>query len=76
MRLWRLNLNLNLFHCFRSDQPCAVKAGPLPPSINTAQKCCHEMDEIEGEQPHCNFPINEGDARDAAAPSRYLTHRD
>jgi hypothetical protein len=37
--------------------------------MNTAQKCCHETDKIEGEQPNCHFTINEVDAGDAA-PSR------
>jgi hypothetical protein len=23
--------------CLRSNEPCAVKAGPLPPNVNTAQ---------------------------------------
>jgi hypothetical protein len=30
--------------CLRSNEPCAVIAGPLPPKCEYCPKCCHEMD--------------------------------
>jgi hypothetical protein len=53
-------LKLNLNFLFK------VVAGPPPPNVNTAPKCCHEMVKIEGEYPNCHFTINEGDAGYAA----------
>jgi hypothetical protein len=74
-----LNFNLN-FLFERSHKPCAVKAGPLPPIMNTAQnaaytapdceycpECCHEQAKIEGGQSDRHFTVNEGDAGDAAS---------
>ena len=47
-------------------QSCTVKAGPMPPVVNTIQNVAIKMGKIEGTQPQYPFTINKVNAEDAA----------
>jgi hypothetical protein len=64
-----LNATLNLNFLFKVHWTMCGYSWTTAPKCEYCPECCHEMDNIECEQPNCHFTINEGDAGDAA-PSR------